>query len=213
MGYLYFFNLPYLIEKYKTPVFVETGTGFGFGVFHATQFPFQLIASCDVMASEIERLKMAFDNRVKLFAGASPDFLRQLLPQIRAPILFWLDAHYAGSHHNASPYNAIQDERIRLPLRTELEIIKELRPEGKDVILIDDLRIYERDNFEEGNMADLGLADAASTEDSSFLYTMFEKTHEAHRSVKHTGYLALLPKDPTPAMETPPAPTNQPGPT
>jgi hypothetical protein len=195
MGHLYFFNLEYLIDHYKTPVFFETGTGFGFGVYHATQFSFETIISCDVVKTEIDRLNGAFDPRVKLFAGASPDVLRQLLPQISKPILFWLDAHFPGAHHGASRYDAIDDEALRLPLRKELEMIRQLRPMGKDVILIDDLRIYEHDKFEAGNLADVGLSHIGSSEDSSFLYTMFEDTHEAHRSLKHTGYLALLPKE------------------
>jgi hypothetical protein len=195
MGDLYFFNLPQLIQQFGLRAFVETGTGYGFGVYHATHFPFELIVSIEIMAAEVERLKPAFagDPRVKLFAGQSADALRQLLPQIPGPILFWLDAHFPGAHHADLTYDAVQEQDIRLPLQRELETIRDLRPEGRDIILIDDLRIYERDNFEWGNMNAAGLETVAQY-DSAFLYQTLAATHEAKRFLNHSGYLALLPK-------------------
>src|SRR5207244_971424 len=110
----------------------------------------------EIMAGEVERLKPAFagEPRVNLFAGPSPDVLRQLLGQIPMPIVFWLDAHYPGAHHNALTYDAVSEQYLRLPLEHELAVIKELRGGQRDVILIDDLRIYERDHFEWGNLSE-----------------------------------------------------------
>jgi hypothetical protein len=195
MGHLYFFNLPHLIQQYNARAFVETGTGFGFGVHHASQFPFNLIVSVEILAAEVERLRPPFadDKRIHLIAGQSPTVLRQVLPQIQSPIIFWLDAHFPGAHHHEQSYDATAQQQVRLPLESELQVIKELRPDGKDVILIDDLRIYEQDNFQYGNLSDLGLSHVAKY-NTTFLYTMFADTHHPQRFLQHTGYLALLPK-------------------
>ena len=64
-------------------------------------------------------------------------------------------------------------------------------------ILVDDLRIYENDKFEMGNLADHGQGQFGKF-DSRFLYTIFADTHIAKRYMNHTGYLALLPKPPAP---------------
>jgi hypothetical protein len=195
MGSLYFFNLPLLMQKHGVRAFIETGTGYGFGVYEAQRHPFEIIVSIEIMAAEVERLKPAFagDPRVNLFAGPSAEVLRQVLPQIPMPIVFWLDAHFPGAHHKDMSYDAVQENEMRLPLQSELQVIKDLRGDRRDVILIDDLRIYERDNFEWGNMSDAGLEHVAQY-DSNFLYSIFQDTHEAQRFLNHSGYLALLPK-------------------
>ncbi len=97
------------------------------------------------------------------------------------------------AHHQLQTYASESDADVRLPLEQELTLIKQLRPGKRDVILIDDLRIYEKDNFEEGNLSDLGLEKLGKF-DSRFLYSTFEETHQAHRILKNTGYLMLLPK-------------------
>jgi hypothetical protein len=195
MGELFVFSLGEMISAYAADTFFETGTGYGFGVQFARMFPFRHIFSVDIIASEIERLKFPFggDKRVRLFAGQSVDVMRQILPQIQGNIIFWLDAHFPGAHHQLKNYEAENDSDVRLPLEQELTLIKQLRPNKRDVILIDDLRIYEKDNFEEGNLSDLGL-ESIGRFDSRFLYSTFQETHQAHRILKNTGYLMLLPK-------------------
>lgn len=149
----------------------------------------------DIVASEIERLRPPFrcDPRIQLFAGRSVDIMRQVLPQVPGNIIFWLDAHFPGAHHQIQKYDSESDLDVRLPLEKELALIKQLRPGKRDVILIDDLRIYEKGNYEEGNLSDLGL-ESLGKFDSRFLYSTFEETHHAHRILKNTGYLMLLPK-------------------
>jgi hypothetical protein len=195
MGELFFFQLAKLIDVFQCDTFFETGTGYGFGVYVARMFPFKNILSVEILASEVERLRPAFssDHRVQLFAGRSSDIMTQVLPHISGNIIFWLDAHFPGAHHHLQGYDGEQDIDTRLPLERELALIKQLRPGKRDVILIDDLRIYERDKFEWGNMSDFGQ-DAAGKYDSKFLYTTFEETHVAQRYLNHSGYLALLPK-------------------
>ncbi len=200
MGELFLFNLGDIIKAHNTDTFFETGTGFGFGVQFARIFPFRSILSVDIVAGEIKRLQPAFrfDPRVRLFAGKSVDVMRQVLPQIPGNIIFWLDAHFPGAHHELQTYDAERDLNIRLPLEQELTLIKQLRAGKRDVILIDDLRIYEKGNYEDGNLSDMGLENLGKY-DSNFLYTTFQETHDAHKILKNTGYLMLLPKPVSPA--------------
>src|SRR5438034_9985700 len=147
MGHLIFFNLPELIRRYGTTVFVESGTGKGFGVRSAQEFGFERIISIEIIESEVQRLRawpqFAGDPRVELMIGRSADIFPRLLPAIDSPILFWLDAHFPGGDLKFTAYDAEADEAVRLPLATELELIRQHRAAAgkRDVILIDDLRI------------------------------------------------------------------------
>jgi hypothetical protein len=210
MGDVFFFPLGQLIQAFQADTFFETGTGFGLGVQSARMFPFKQIVSVEILAAEVERIRPAFsaDRRVHLIAGRSIDVMNQLLPQIPGNIIFWLDAHFPGAHHRQAGYQAESDIDTRLPLERELSLIKQLRAGKRDVILIDDLRIYEVDNFEWGNMSDVGQG-AVARYDSKFLYTTFADTHVAQRFLNCSGYFALLPKSPpgTPDITlTPPRP-------
>lgn len=208
MGELYFFRLAELIKVFDADTFFETGTGFGLGVQVARTLPFKLIISVEIVASEVERIRPAFssDQRVKLLIGRSIDLMPQVLPRIPGNIIFWLDAHFPGAHHHLQGYDAEKDLDTRLPLERELALIKQLRPGKRDVILIDDLRIYEQDNFEWGNLNDVGLKGLGQF-DGRFLYTLFQETHDAHRFLNHSGYLALTPKSQSPAAASPSATT------
>jgi hypothetical protein len=210
MGDAFFFPLGQLIQAFGADTFFETGTGYGLGVQTARIFPFRLIISVEILTAEVERLRPAFsaDPRVKLVAGRSVDVMTQVLPQIPGNIIFWLDAHFPGAHHAQKGYEAEKDIDTRLPLERELSLIKQLRPDKRDVILIDDLRIYEQDKFEWGNMADFGQGSAAKY-DSKFLYTIFADTHVPQRFLNHSGYFALIPK---PLPGATPAPPDVPSP-
>ena len=47
MGSLYFFNILQLMQHFGAKAFVETGTGYGFGVYEAQRYPFEIIVSID----------------------------------------------------------------------------------------------------------------------------------------------------------------------
>ncbi|MEA2711276.1 MAG: hypothetical protein QOF78_3877 [Phycisphaerales bacterium] len=196
MGQLRSFNLLDIIRRYRTSTFIESGTGWGDGVRHAATFPFEQIISIDIMPTAIERLRGRFNHKphVRLIAGRSVDVFAELLPQITGNICFWLDAHFPGADMQLAPYDAETDTTVRLPLEQEMRLIKQLRPNNRDVILIDDLRIYERDKFQLGNLDEHGQAHLAAYENSGFLDSLFADTHDAHRSLEQTGYLALMPK-------------------
>jgi len=206
MGELYFFRLAEMIKAFGADTFFETGTGFGLGVQVARTVPFNLIFSVEIVAAEVERIRPAFssDRRVQLLIGRSIDLMPQILPKIPGNMIFWLDAHFPGAHHHIQKYDSETDIDTRLPLEKELSLIRQLRPVKRDVILIDDLRIYEQDKFEWGNLSDIGQQGLGKY-DCNFLYSTFQDTHDAHRFLNHSGYLALIPKSQSPATVPSPA--------
>lgn len=195
MGDVFVFPLASMIRTFGADTFFETGTGFGLGVQVARTLPFKSIISVEILPDVVERLRPAFatDGRVQLLLGRSIDIMPQVLPKIPGNIIFWLDAHFPGAHQGVKNFDAEKDIDTRLPLERELSLIRQLRPGKRDVILIDDLRIYERDNFGWGNMDQIGLGNVQQL-DSKFLYTIFQDTHDARRYLNHSGYLSLIPK-------------------
>jgi hypothetical protein len=201
MGILNAFNLLDIIRNYRTTTFIESGTGWGDGVRYAATFPFEQIVSIDIMPEAIERLRGVFDDKphVRLIAGRSVDVFAEVLPRVQGNICFWLDGHFPGADMKLAAWDAEPDPNVRLPLEQEMRLIRQLRPAGRDVILIDDLRIYERDGFGMGNLDETGFANIAAYGRGSFLYTTFGDTHVPHRSVADSGYLALMPRSPAAA--------------
>ncbi len=79
-----------------------------------------------------ERLK-AYDH-VTCFHGDTREALREWLPQLEGPVLFWLDAHWCG------PNKGSHGEEEQCPLLNELELIAKLKPDS--FIFIDDARLF-----------------------------------------------------------------------
>jgi hypothetical protein len=151
--------LPYLV-KHNPSAFVETGTGHGNGVDKAFTLGFEKIYSTEIIEEQFEKLKPKYENipNIFLYNLPSPQFLKEVLPKIQGNIFFWLDAHYPGADLHMSNckylpnvdcwnYDPGIPEEFRLPLLTELLIIKELRKDKKDIIFIDDLAIFLDDNI------------------------------------------------------------------
>jgi hypothetical protein len=175
---------------------VETGTGLGKSLRYARGFPFEAIYSVEIVAEQVEKLRVEFagDPRIQLIAGESTAVLRDLIPKLTGNTTFWLDAHFPGAHLGLAGYEPDGNREIQLPLQRELEMLRDMRPGFRDVILIDDLRIYERDAFQKGNASD-AVPGYQWPDDSRFLYTTFAATHVWHRFLDDEGYFALLPKD------------------
>ena len=65
--------------------------------------------------------------------------------------------------------------------------------QGRDVILIDDLRIYETGDYEAGPLPE--DAPGQPTEGGAdWIRALFADTHEARTILRDQGYLLLLPK-------------------
>jgi hypothetical protein len=68
-------------------------------------------------------------------------------------VLFFLDAHLPGWYYGWPPNNNFEHD-VNFPLEKELDIIFSKRSQYKDVIICDDLRIYEDNSYEGGIWAD-----------------------------------------------------------
>lgn len=149
MGTLAHFNLQAIAEMHGVRNFVETGTAQGDSLALAATIPeFAALHSVEIMPDLVSKAKMRFasDARVQIWEGDSrsclPMILRELSPE---PTLFWLDAHFPGAHTAAQTvesYAAEQEVGKRLPLEDEINLIRAARGEARDILLIDDARIY-----------------------------------------------------------------------
>lgn len=71
-------------------------------------------------------------------------------------------------------------------------MIKSLRPNFNDVIIVDDLRIYETGPFKGGNMPDNIIPPAKRNID--FVYELFSKSHDIIKLYDDHGYIVIVPK-------------------
>lgn len=122
-------------EKYGLTVMLETGTGHGEGANIGVRSGFTKILTCEI---DEDNQKRAMDENVSPFIhfylGDSVEMLPIMLDQLNGErLLVWLDAHLGEASIDK-----------RLPLEKELQILTSKRDCSKDVIIVDDLRLYDR---------------------------------------------------------------------
>jgi len=190
MGLLSFFDIEANIKHYSLKVFCESGTGEGVSLSHALNFPFEEFYSVEICPDLFKLVCNKFWNKenVHIYTGNSFDFLSSFCPKVHVPIMFWLDAHLPGVDYGYSLQKHTPD--VVMPLEKELEAIAKFRPEGKDVILIDDLRFYSTENFESGI-----LSEEWRLPNYDFVYDYFDNTHNIKKYLNNEGYLKLTPKE------------------
>lgn len=205
MGELYAFDLQPLIKKHNLEIYFETGTGKGVSLRHALKYPFVKYYSVDIDNELIEQslhLKKEHEGLV-LIKGFSKEAITNIVPNIAkdSPVLFFLDAHFPGADfHKISYEQSIRHfKRDAFPLIEEIESIKKHRDISKDAFIIDDLMIYEDDDYESKKegctwkyrwlQEELGLET-----DANFLYDAFADTHNIKKDLRHQGYLVVTPK-------------------
>jgi len=193
MGILHFFNLNDFISKYNLKVFIETGTGRGNGVAYARDLTFEKIYSFELLVElyKVVKEKYIGDERINLMLGSSISSMKKVLPKIDKDkgILFWLDAHFPGKDEVENPKELDVCTSLKLPLEEELRYIKEIRKGCKDVILIDDIKIYMDGQFELGN-----LPDRDNSLNLNFINELFEDSHKSTILFNHDGYMIIEPK-------------------
>lgn len=196
MGELRFFDLSDTIKDYNLNVFIETGTGLGGSVTSILEYN----TMSEIYSIEIveDLYKKCVDNfkeysNVKLINASSYDGLKEILPSIpkETNILFWLDAHFPGADFHFTSYESTDNEALRIPLESEIELIHSLREGCKDVFIIDDLRIYEDGPYEAGNW---NKRKELGGNGLDFIIEKYESTHNIHKDYNHQGYLFLIPK-------------------
>ena len=143
MGSIRSFDIRQVRDKGNISTFIETGTLYGDGVDYALQSGFDDIISIEINETLATRAKLKYQNnsKVRIIQGNSPDILKNILPNIKKPVLFWLDAHFPGCDANLASYMDELDKTKRAPLEAELRVIRERNE--RDVIICDDLWIYK----------------------------------------------------------------------
>lgn len=208
MGALRDLNILPLIHKHFTKVYLETGLGFGTGLMRACQpeFGFNTLISIE-LNKELVDISLNFfrhDSRITFFQGLSVAGLKCLLPQIplKMPIFAFLDAHFLASDVTAPKQVATKhsdgEDNIRLPLWEELKLWKELRIDkgARDVIVCDDIFLYDMKDRYEDNITRLGpgaVPDAQRNYLPKFI-ELFKETHVSKIITEAQGTLILQPK-------------------
>ncbi|MFM2486895.1 hypothetical protein [Celerinatantimonas yamalensis] len=199
MGSLRHLPIAQIVQRYHCQTLFETGTGLGQSLQYAQQLPFRQLISCEINDDLYTLLSQIYaplrhSERLQLLHCDSARALQRVLPELNdAPVLFWLDAHYPGADFGLNQYDDEPQEHIRLPLEQELQLIAKLRPNHKDVLIIDDLRIYEDGPFANGP-APASDRLPRFNRNLQLLEQLFAKTHHIFRSYQDEGYLLVVPR-------------------
>jgi hypothetical protein len=128
-------NILTIARLYGIRKLVETGTQAG-ATLAATLHHFDDLYSIEIYQPAViaARKRFAAHPKVKIIHGDSATALPELVKAIPDPILFWLDGHYSGKG------TGMGDEHS--PIVSEIKHILELRPPGRDAIIIDDARLF-----------------------------------------------------------------------
>lgn len=194
MGTLTKFKLNEYIEKYILTDFIETGTYLGDGLSYAKNFKFKNLYSVELIEQYYNHCCNRFKehNNIKLYNGKSTDMLSLILTENNVGnTLFWLDAHLPQFYDSKYGTNYNKNKNTLIPLEEEINTIYNNKNINNDVIIIDDLRLYETGNFESGNWLDVINCGYNNID---FIFKNFGKTHSIQRLYENEGYLICLPK-------------------
>ncbi|WP_158269445.1 hypothetical protein [Limnohabitans sp. JirII-29] len=180
-------------------MFIEIGTGSGGALEHACQTgPFEKLYSVEIHKESAEKVQAKFAHMpdVKIYNATSSEALRDIFKKLQASdkAFFFLDAHFPGEHGiDFSGYDNLTLNKVTLPLEDELEMIRDARAQSDDIIVIDDLRLYEQGPFERGNLP-IGFGGIPEEmRNTDFVYRLFgDRT--VIKDYRDEGYLIILPK-------------------
>lgn len=200
MGSLRYFNLDQIRKRFNTSVFFETGAGTGTGIEYAASVEFEHIYSVEIIESQATLLSRRFssDKRISVICNRSDEALKEYLPKLSSNALFFLDAHFPGADLGLRSFDAEQDEDLRLPLFNELNIVKELRADKgfKDVILIDDIMIFDEDHIYPDNHLKQKFAIAPRKLINGYqqILDVLKDTHNYQIFPDYSGYVMIYPR-------------------
>ena len=106
--------------------------------------------------------------------------------------MFFLDAHFPGADFHYETYTSVEDYDTRLPLKKEIETIVSNRDTKNDVFIIDDLRVYEDNDYTDGNWP---LRSVAGGDGIDFIYNYLSDTHDINKDLRYQGFLIITPKN------------------
>jgi hypothetical protein len=112
---------------------IETGTYLGDSAeVLASFFPNVITIERDEKLAKNASNRFLGKENIKVLLGSSRELLRNAIPELSTPVLFWLDAHYSGG------VTAGEDDPC--PLLEELSAIASCRDAVNSIVLIDDAR-------------------------------------------------------------------------
>ncbi len=193
MGSISRFNLTEIITTYNIHSFIETGTGLGESLIYALSYDFKKFYSIEINEELYNKVKNEINNeKCLILNNSSEEGLEFILTNFNVKnVLFWLDAHFPGADFGLSSYHETKDEKLRIPLESELRKICNIRDISKDFFIIDDLRIYEDGPFHGGNWENRKILGG---DNINFIYELFEKTHIIEKDFRDQGYIIVKPK-------------------
>lgn len=204
MGDLKPFDLQNFIKKYNNKVFIETGTLYGDGINYVKDL-FSELHSIEIDPVLAQRAQDRFKDisKITIHCGKSNEILSSVLNKIDDNILFWLDAHFPSADSHRASYSKEKDKDTRAPLEKELTIISKRNTKYKDIIIIDDLWLYEDGPFEWGDFDSHSKAcnmnvtrkELMGEISSDFVYRLFKETHNIKKIYKNQGYFIIYPKE------------------
>ena len=199
MGHLQAFDVQGLINSFNIQGYIETGTGVGDSLGHALKFKnFKQLFSVEYDEKLFKKALVNFkDVRLNLINDLSRIALPHIMKMISEEnnFLLFLDAHFPGADFGTDPDRYVKSftdfGKDSIPLEEELNTIKKYRSKSRDVILIDDVWIYEDGPFEAGNWSE---RHKLSIGNRDFIKNLFQDSHEISINYKQQGYFVLIPK-------------------
>ncbi len=199
MGRLSRFPIAEWRKRYGLEVFVETGTWKGDGLLCALRAGFPVAFSIELHPEQAEtarqRIRQHFpEDSPRAWAiieGDSGRMIPKLLPNLSQPlgahhappVLWWLDAHLPERYTGTG-----QGEQT--PLEQELQaIVRSPRDHTRDVFILDDMRLYQRGSWANGNFSGELAGDIAT------LQALLFHTHNVLVRSQDEGYLIASPRD------------------
>jgi hypothetical protein len=187
-------NIENVLDFYEIENFIETGTGIGEVVSDISS----INSNLNIHTIEIEpqlynknKVSLSHLKNVNFHLGESSEVLPSIVKGLSGNTLFWFDAHFPGADFGLASYGDEKDIDKRLPLKKELEITKNGKDVTNDVIVIDDLRIYEDGDFESGNWNERDKYGSEGIVE--VVEELFDKTHCVIKSYNSQGFIILLP--------------------
>ena len=188
-------KLKNLVEQYNLKNFVESGTGSGDSMKVIVESGlFDNFHGIELDEGMYDDLVDRFPDTVNFYNGYSKDEMSNVINNLDdSPTLFWLDAHFPGSDYQGLAYDSEKDDTKRIPLEVELGIISENRDISKDVIIMDDLRVYKDGPYESGNV--WKHRETAGAKNCDFIEDLIGKTHILIEHHRDQGYMIGYPID------------------
>lgn len=108
-------------RDFRLRVLIETGTNYG-NMVHVQRNYFREIYSIELDAEKAEnaRRKFAAFSHIHILQGDSGVLLPKLLPSLKEPCLFWLDAH---DYENSTPVTHELNALFRHPIQDHVILL------------------------------------------------------------------------------------------